>query len=72
MKNCPTERKLGEKIVLLNVIAAKKNCPTGRNSTKKIVIFCKFFALQRRREGLRLYESLVGARKIFLYNFKLS
>ena len=24
LKNCPTERKLGEKIVLLNVIAAKK------------------------------------------------
>ena len=23
-KNCPTERKRGEKIVLLNVIAAKK------------------------------------------------
>ena len=33
------------------------------------MIFCKFFALQRRGEGLRLYESLVGARKIFLYNF---
>ena len=24
LKYCPTERKLGEKIVLLNVIAAKK------------------------------------------------
>ena len=32
-KYCPTERMLGEKIVLLKVIAAKKNCPTGRNST---------------------------------------
>ena len=25
LKNCPTEHKRGEKIVLLNVIAAKKN-----------------------------------------------
>ena len=34
-KNCPTERKRGEKIVLLNVIAKKKNCPTERNREEK-------------------------------------
>ena len=36
-KNCPTERKRGEKIVLLNVIAAKEIVLLNVIAAKKIV-----------------------------------
>ena len=38
LKNCPTERKLGKKIVLLNVIAAKKIVLLHVIVAKKIVL----------------------------------
>ena len=70
-KNCPTERKRGEKIVLLKVIAAKEIVLVNVIATKKNRL---------QRGGVwRLYELLFGTKKncpvksqIVQYIFKLS
>ena len=70
-KNCPTERKCGEKIVLLNVIAAKKIVLMNVIATKKNV--------SRGGEGVTPIRIIIRCQKnypvksqIVLYIFKLS